>query len=304
MGFVDLQVNGYGGVDFNSDRLTPESMRCACDALRRDGVDSILATIITEKLDVMCARIAQLVQLAKQDKAVGAMIRGIHVEGPFISHEPGYVGAHPADAVIPASLDACKRLLDSGRGMVRLMTLAPEVDQRGQIVSHLVSKNVRVAAGHTNASADQLKTAIDAGLSLFTHLGNGCPMLLHRHDNIIQRALSFRTRLHYTFIADGVHVPMVALRNYIDLIGIDRCIVVTDAIAPAGLGPGRYTLGRRDLNIGPDRVARSPDGTHLVGSAMSMTMAVEKLERQLGLTAAQARQLVEANPLRIMQSKS
>lgn len=303
MGFVDLQVNGYGGIDFNSDRLTPESMRCACDALRRDGVESILATVITESLDTMCARISRIAQLAKQDKSIGEMIAGVHVEGPFIRAENGYVGAHPKDAVLPATIDACKRLLDSGRGMVRLMTLAPESDPAGRTIQYLVSKGVHVAAGHTNASIEQLKMAIDSGLSLFTHLGNGCPMQIGRHDNIIQRALSLRQHLTFTFIADGVHVPPFALRNYIDLAGIDRCIVVTDAIAPAGLGPGRYTLGRWDLNIGPDRVARSPDGSHLVGSAISMPMALANLEKQVGLTASQARQLVESNPRRILPSQ-
>ena len=114
----------------------------------------------------------------------------------------------------------------------------------------LAGAGVVVSAGHCDPSLDQLRAAIDAGLSMFTHLGNGCPMQLHRHDNVIQRALLAcrRPPLPWvSFIADGAHVPFFALRNYLKVVGFDRAIVVTDAIAPAGLGPGRYTLGRWDL---------------------------------------------------------
>ena len=131
---------------------------------------------------------------------------------------------------------------------------------------------------------------------MFTHLGNGCPMQMHRHDNIIQRALSLRDRLWLCFIADGVHVPFFALQNYLRLAGIDRAIVVTDAIAPAGLGPGRYTLGRWDLIIGDDMVARAPDGSHFVGSAITMKQSAANLRRALQLPDAVIRQLTGDNP--------
>jgi len=163
----------------------------------------------------------------------------------------------------------------------------------------LAGGGVVVSAGHTDASLDQLRAAIDAGLSMFTHLGNGCPMTMHRHDNIVQRALHLRERIWLCFIADGVHVPPVALKNYLDLAGTDRSIVVTDAIAPAGLGPGRYTLGRWDLTIGEDRVARSPDGSHFVGSATTMRVAHENL-RRFGLSDADCRALLCANPRRAL----
>jgi N-acetylglucosamine-6-phosphate deacetylase len=162
----------------------------------------------------------------------------------------------------------------------------------------LASQGVRVSAGHTDASLDQLLGAIDAGLTLFTHLGNGCPMQMHRHDNIVQRALSLSDRLRVMFIADGVHVPYVALRNYLRLCGMERTIVVSDAIAPAGLGPGRYTLGRWDLLIGADMVARAPDGSHFVGSAITMKQAYANLVGPVGLSEADAARLTRDNPMR------
>src|SRR5699024_3414430 len=129
MSFFDIQVNGYGGIDFNQDNLSLEDLHTACAALKRDGTDSILATIITEKLDKMQAYIARLVQLRQQDDLIKSVIAGIHVEGPFISPVDGYRGAHPKDAVLPATPDKANKLLEAGGGLVKLITLAPEHDK-------------------------------------------------------------------------------------------------------------------------------------------------------------------------------
>ena len=300
--YFDLQVNGYGGVDFNQDDLTAESLHTACEALAAAGVSGILATIITEQIDRMGDRLARLAALRESDPLAKRIIHGFHIEGPFISGELGYVGAHPADAVREANHDDMQRLLEAGAGLTRLITLAPERDASCTIIRELVAQQITVSAGHTNASLDQLRAAIDAGLSMFTHLGNGCPMLLHRHDNIIQRVLALRDRLMISFIPDGVHVHFTALKNYLDLVGLDRAIVVTDAIAPAGKGPGQYQLGRWNLNIGPDMVARAPDGSHLVGSAITMPRIWQNLTENLGLSVRQARKLTCENPRKAVQA--
>jgi N-acetylglucosamine-6-phosphate deacetylase len=296
--YFDLQVNGYGGIDFNQDDLTDENLHRACRKLRGDGVDGILATIISEHIDIMCARLARLAASRNKNPLARELIHGIHIEGPFLNETPGYHGAHPADAMKIAKLDDAKRLFDASQGLLRLFTLAPERDPGFATTSWLAKQNIIVSAGHTDASLDQLKAAIDAGLSLFTHVGNGCPMTgMHRHDNIIQRALHLHDRLWLCFIADLVHVPAVALKNYLELAG-ERAIVVTDAIAPAGLGPGRYTLGRWDLLIGDDMVARAPDGSHFVGSAITMKQNHENLRSRLGLSEQRCRQLLIDNPRR------
>ena len=294
--FFDLQVNGYGGIDFNQDDLTQEDLHQACAALERDGVQAILATIITEQLTRMEHRLRNLAALRERDPLARRLIAGFHIEGPFISDVPGYVGAHPADAVCDASPDVMKRLLDAAQGLTRLVTLAPERDLSCTTIALLASQNITISAGHTNASTDRLRAAIDAGLTLFTHLGNGCPMMMHRHDNIVQRVLALREELMISFIPDGVHVHFTALRNYLDLIGLDRAIVVTDAIAPAGMGPGQYQLGRWNLNIGEDMVARAPDGSHLVGSAITMPRVWNNLVQVMGFSEMQAQKLCCENP--------
>jgi N-acetylglucosamine-6-phosphate deacetylase len=121
-------------------------------------------------------------------------------------------------------------------------------------------------------------------------------MVMHRHDNIVQRALSLADRLWLCFIADGAHVPFTALGNYLKLAGYDRCIVVTDAIAPAGVGPGRYKFGRWDLVVGEDMVARAPDRSHFVGSGITMKQSAENLRTSLGVSEAMIRKLTFDNP--------
>ncbi|MDB5326103.1 MAG: N-acetylglucosamine-6-phosphate deacetylase [Phycisphaerales bacterium] len=300
-GYVDLQVNGYGGIDFNSDALTDEGLHDACKRLRADGVGRILATVITEELPVMCHRLSRLAALRDNDELACDVIAGFHIEGPFINESPGYRGAHPVDAIRPTDMDAAKRLLDAASGLARLVTLAPERDQGLQVTRYLARHGVIVAAGHCDPAMDELSAACDAGLTLFTHLGNGCPMQMHRHDNIIQRVLSMADRLMLCFIADGVHVPLFALTNYLRCAGIDRCIVVTDAIAAAGLGPGQYRLSRWKITVGDDLAARAPDGSHLVGSAMTMPQNAANLLTKMGLRAADVKRLLVDNPARLLR---
>ena len=296
MGFFDLQVNGYGGVDFNADDLDIDALESACRLMEADGVDAFLATIITDDLDKMASRIEALVRLREQSSTSKRLIAGLHIEGPFLSPEPGYRGAHPFAAIRPADVDEMSRLLDAGGGMIRLVTLAPEHDLDFRMTKMLAGQGVAVSAGHCNPTVDQLSAAIDAGVSMFTHLGNATPMQMHRHDNIIQRALSLSDRLWCCFIADGVHVDFPALKNYLRLVGPDRAIVVTDAVAPAGLGPGQYRYFGRDVKIGGDLVAMAPDGSHLIGSAVTMSRAFDNLVTMCGLSSERAMRLTSTNP--------
>jgi N-acetylglucosamine-6-phosphate deacetylase len=299
-GYVDLQVNGYADIDFNADELDAEAVAAVCRRLRGDGVAGILATVITAQLDTMCRRLANICRAREQDRAVADMIWGIHIEGPFLNEAPGYIGAHPATCARPADVDAAKKLLAAAGGIARIVTLAPERDDQGRVTRLLVEQGVRVSAGHCNPTLDQLRASIDAGLSLFTHLGNACPLTLPRHDNIIQRVLSLSDRLHIGFIADGVHVPFVALGNYLKCCGIDRAFIVTDAISGAGLGPGEYSLGDRRVVVDENLATWAADRSHLVGSACTMQRAAENLRQELRLEERAVRRLLIDNPMSIL----
>lgn len=288
-GWVDLQVNGYGGVDFNADELSLDDAFQVCQFLEIDGVASILPTIITAPFDLMIQRIKRLADWINGVPEIAAKFVGIHVEGPFINSQTGYVGAHPPQAVLPATVDAADRLISAGGGHVKLLTLAPECDHNFAVTGWLSDQRILVAGGHSDASMDQLNGAIDAGMKMFTHLGNGCPAMMHRHDNIIQRVLNASDRIAVSFIADGHHVPPLALKNFLNLVPDENIVIVSDAISAARLGPGDYQLSGQTVHVDEAGAAWSADRTHFAGSAStlpqmrsvlkSMSFADDRLDR-------------------------
>ncbi len=296
MHYFDLQVNGYGGVDFNGDDWSTERLAQVCERLRVDGVQGILATVITDSLPSMCRRLARLVAARELAPEVAETIAGIHIEGPFLNQQPGYIGAHPANAARPADPATMQQLLDAAGGLTRIVTLAPECDAGMKVTRMLSSQGIVVAAGHCDPSLDELDAAIDAGLTMFTHLGNGCPLHLHRHDNIIQRVLSRADRLWIGMIADGVHVPFFALQNYLRAASPNRCFIVTDAIAAAGQGPGTYQLGGQTVVVDEQLATWAADRSHLMGSAGTMPRTAQNLKQKLLLDEHQIEQLTWTNP--------
>ena len=297
---LDIQVNGYAGTDFNRDGLTAEALHHACECLREDGCSQILATFITDTIENLRSRISTLVELRERDPLAKEIIAGIHVEGPFTNPEKGYVGAHPPQCVKPANIEDAKLLLDAGQGLTKLVTLAPERDEGFKTSAFLASQGVVVSAGHCNPDLDTLRASTENGVTMFTHVGNGCPMLMHRHDNIIQRALALRDKLWLCFIPDGVHIDFFALQNYLRAAGMERSIFVTDAISASRLGPGKFTLAGWDIVIGEDLVARSPDGSHFVGSTVTVPRIKVNARDHLGLSEADLTALLDTNPRRAM----
>lgn len=299
-GYVDLQVNGYAGVDFNAGQLNAEEMLRACERIRSDGTERILATIITAPIEEMVVKIGRIATWLDQLPELADVIAGIHVEGPFLNPANGYVGAHPPDAVEMATVDLAARLVDSGRGWVRMLTLAPESDVEARVTRYLSDRGVVVAAGHCDASRDQLQQGIDQGLKLFTHLGNGCPSLLPRHDNIIQRVLSLSDQFMISFIADGHHVPVFALRNYLRCVPNDNIVIVTDAISAAGLGPGKYELSGQMVEVDEDGAAWAACRTHFAGCATTFPRMVEVLASGVEATDDEIQKWLRDNPARLL----
>ena len=302
--YFDIQVNGYGGVDYNQNDLTLEDLQLSCSKLKDDDVEGIFATIITADFQDMILRIRKIVDLREQDELVHKIIRGIHIEGPFLNSADGYRGAHPKAHILRPETDKLKELLDAADGLCRIFTLAPEIDINNLLIKYLHSCGIIISAGHCNPNLEELKSAIDAGLSMFTHLGNGCPQSLPRHDNIIQRVLSLKDDLKICFIADGIHIPFYALKNYIEIAGIENCIITTDAMAAAGAKAGRYTISNIELEVGEDRIVREPGKPNFAGSAIDMSSSAFNLKNEIGLTSEEVVQLTSFNPSLILKTKS
>ena len=297
-GYVDLQINGIGGIDFNESNLSALSWERALEWLAQDGTTDFLPTLITDSVDSLCLKLANLSRLceASVQKPEGACNAvGIHLEGPFLCDQVGYIGAHPKQHARPLELDALKRLVDAANGWIRLVTLAPECDPNGRGIEYLAQKDILIAAGHCNPSIDQLRRAIDSGLSLFTHLGNACPASIPRHENIIHRVLALRDSLRVTLIADGFHLPLWLLDSWVDWFGEDRVAIVSDAISAAGLAPGIYQLGQQKVAVGADGVPRSADQTHFVGSGATLGRMRNLCESHLSWSSERIEKLFKTN---------
>lgn len=281
-GLIDLQVNGFAGVDFQQDSLRPEDLLRAVQGLRCTGCTRFLLTLITDGWEQLLAKLQHLRQLRETTPALRAAIAGWHIEGPFLSSEPTYHGAHDPALMRDPTPDRIRALREATSDDVVLLTLAPE--RRGAIeaVALATSLGMKVSLGHTNASTACLREAVTAGASGFTHLGNACPQSLDRHDNILWRVLD-TPGLNITLIADKLHVSPPLFRIIHRLIPSDRIIYITDAMSAAGAPPGRYRIGRLELEVGEDRVVRHPGRTNFAGSSATPVEAVFHAAEMLGV---------------------
>ena len=271
-GLFDLQVNGFAGIDFNGPDLTPDRVCEALDRMRATGVTRCLPTLITSSFDTFAAHARVLAGVTD------ASIAGIHMEGPYIAPEDGPRGAHPRQHVTSASVDDFKRRQDAANGRILLVTLAPEVPAALELIEFLVAADVRVAVGHSAADPQRIREAIAAGATLSTHLGNGCASSLPRHPNLIWEQLASDSMMA-SVIVDGHHLPPATVTAMLRAKGIDRTILVTDAVAAAGCAPGRYTIGEVECEL--DEAGRvSLRGTpFLAGSALTLPRAIANTVR-------------------------
>jgi N-acetylglucosamine-6-phosphate deacetylase len=273
--WTDLQCNGFAGVDFNHPDTTPVEICQAIRAMWTTGCATVLPTVITNGPDQIEHLFRVLVKALEIDLAVRACVPGFHLEGPFINPQDGARGAHSLQHVRPPDSKLWRRWQRAAGGLIRLVTLAPEIPRALPFITRLVNEGVVVAIGHTMAGASEIQRAADAGASLSTHLGNGCPQVLHRHKNPVLAQLG-EDRLSATFIPDGIHLPPAVLRSFVRAKTSNRSIIVTDAMAAAGAPPGRYTLAGQTLKVGPDRIVRQPGQPNFAGSALTMNEAVAR----------------------------
>ena len=302
--YVDLQCNGYAGVDFNADAFEAEDLAHADFALRADGNASVLVTLITDDWQRLLARVRWWADELHRDRLPNSCFAGLHVEGPFLNPAPGTAGAHPAKHMLRPDARRIDELLEAGRGMIRVVTVAPEMDAENGYLSlrALTDAGVVVSAGHTAATLDELRGAIDSGLSMFTHFGNGRSLRMDRHDNIIQRVMHLRKQLHISLIADGQHIPAYVLRNYIDAVGTERSFVVTDAMAAAGRGPGRYALGPVDVEVTASGRAELVGGDGRLAGSVATMPGMRKVLQEIGLSDTECDRMMIDNPQHVLKT--
>ncbi len=296
-GFIDVQVNGFAGVDYNDPLAPVDEIARSIEAQFACGVTRLFPTVITGSVERMTGALRNLAR-ARSSLARGRALEAFHVEGPFISPEDGPRGAHPLAWVRPPDLDEFHRFQEAAEGAIRLFTLSPEWPEAPRFIEAMVRLGVVVSIGHTKAATAQIQDAVHAGATMSTHLGNGAHAILPRHPNYIWEQLA-EDRLAAGFIVDGIHLPPSFLKVALRAKGLERAVLVTDAVMPAGCAPGRYRLGEVDVELHADQSVRLAGGTRLAGSTLRMDAAIGNVMRLAGLTLREAVALATRNPARV-----
>jgi len=296
---LDLQVNGFIGVDFSAPDLTPEGFREAGHALVQRGVDLFLPTLITSSMETYERNLGIACRALEMDGELAAHIPGFHLEGPFLSPEPGAIGAHDPRWVHLPDCAAFDQLMAYAGGRVKLLTLAAEQPGADALARHAVSRGVAVSCGHQLAGAADLARVAEAGATALTHLGNGMPNMVNRHRNSVLAGLG-ETRLSIMFIPDGHHLPLEFLQMLSRLIPVSRLIATSDASPAAGLPPGRYHVLGNDAVLEPDGRLHNPEKQCLVGSSATLAACADVLRAIGCFTDAEVQQMVWDNPRRLI----
>lgn len=295
-GLVDLQVNGFAGVDFNDAGVTADAFDHACEAALRTGVTTFLPTLITATPQTLEARLAALDAAVAGSRLGRLMCPGYHLEGPFLNPAPGFRGCHPHEAMTAPDAGLIERLARVARRPILLVTCAPELEGGPAFVRALTDAGRVVAIGHSNLNFLQAREAAQAGATLSTHLGNGLAQEMRKLDNPIFAQLA-EDRLAACLIADGVHLPPEAVRVLIRAKGVDRAILVTDATAGAAAPEGDYTLGALTIRRMADGSVRDPATGGLAGAALTLDQAVRNVVAWGIVDVAAAAAMAGAHPL-------
>jgi len=225
-------------------------------------------------------------------------MEAFHVEGPHISPHDGPRGAHPARWVRPPDLEEFKRWQDAAQGNVRLVTLSPEWPEAPAYIDKLALEGVVTSIGHTRATRQQIQDAVSAGATLSTHLGNGADAALPRHPNYIWEQLA-EDKLAASFIVDGIHLPDSFLNVALRAKGVERSVLITDAVMPAMCAPGPYRLGEVEVELKEDQRVVLRGGTRLAGSSLRMDAAISNVMRAAKLSLTEAIAMATVNPARV-----
>jgi N-acetylglucosamine-6-phosphate deacetylase len=293
-------VNGFDGHDPNAADAEPRMTADMVRAMWRSGVSGGCITICTEAEAHMIRCLAAVAAACEADPLVAESVVGIHVEGPHIAREDGPRGAHPLRYVRPPDIAEYRRWQEAARGRIRIVTLSPEYDEAVAYIRAIVADGVVASIGHTAATGDQIRAAVDAGASWSTHLGNGAHALIQRHPNYIWDQLA-EDRLSAGFILDGQHLPPAVMKSAIRAKGVERSILVSDAVFVAGLPPGVYRLpdgAAVELNeTGRLELQGTP---YLAGAVAALPVSVGNAIRHASVSLAEASRMVSANPSRLL----
>ena len=297
-GLIDNQINGYANVDFSGNTLTTENILEAAKAIWRGGVTSFLPTLITNSHENLITNFRIFNEAIQSDKMLSGSIPGMHLEGPYISPVEGYRGCHPVQYIRKPSWEEFTEYQNASGRRIILVTIAPEIEGTMEFLKLCYQNEIVTAIGHSNASADQIKQAVENGVRLSTHLGNGCANFIHRHNNPIWPQLA-DDRLIPTIIADGHHLLPEEVQVFYKVKGPDNIILTSDVIYLAGMAPGRYKFGGSDVLLTPEGLLLNLEMNCLAGASFPLKKGVENIMNFTGCSLTKAIDIASRNVARI-----
>jgi len=297
-GLVDLQVNGYQGADFSDVGLTEEALVEACRAMIAAGTTAFLPTLITSLMEVYARNLPLIAKVMARPEFENRLL-GIHLEGPFLSPQEGARGAHTAEWMKAPDTALLDQLIEWAQGKLKLLTIAADLEGAAELARHATRRGVVVSLGHQMATEQHLEDLVRTGATALTHLGNGVPAMIPRHENTLWAALA-NDKLAASIIADGHHLPPALLKTIIRAKGPERCIVISDASPLAGLTPGPYESMGADVVLEANGLLHNPATGYMAGSSATLLACANHLA---GLDLVSTRELVAMtfdNPLRLI----
>jgi N-acetylglucosamine-6-phosphate deacetylase len=274
LGGVDLQINGALGLAFPEVEARDFSkLQTICEFLWRQGIDGFLPTLVTTSVENFQRSLAVIAEVMQKDEPQQAKILGVHLEGPFLNYHKR--GAHPAEYLLPLTIENIQRVIGDYASIVKVITLAPELDTTGDAIAYLHSLSITISLSHSQATADQAQRAFDRGATMVTHAFNAMPGLHHREPGLLGAAI-VHPGVWCGLIADGQHVCPTMLKILLQASGYEQKIfLVSDALAPLGLPDGTYPWDTRQITVS-NGTARLADGT-LAGTTLPLLVGVQNL---------------------------
>jgi N-acetylglucosamine-6-phosphate deacetylase len=298
-GLIDIQINGYKGYDFCGEDLQISDVLNVSHLVTEAGVTAYCPTITTNSHETILANLKTIAKAVNSLSKTHAQILGVHLEGPYISPESGPLGAHPRIYTRKPNWDEFTLYQEASEGLIRLVTLAPELDGAIDFISKLTASGVVVALGHHQASGEVIRNAVEAGAVLSTHLGNGAHSILPRHPNYLWEQIA-EDGLMASLILDGHHLPSSVVKIIYRVKGIEKIILISDVAFPAGLPEGRYQFMGLNVDVMRDGSICSTGTPYLAGSSLKLADALGMFIKYSGATFTEAVRAVTMNPAKLL----
>lgn len=290
-GFIDIHNHGNNGHD--SMEGTYEALESMSKYHIKNGVTGYLATPMTNPKENILKAIENAARYIQEKNDKGAKVLGIYLEGPYFSQEKK--GAQPSEYIKTPDIEELKMYIKEGKGNIKVVALAPEINNAKETITYLKEQGIKISAGHTNATYEETIEGIERGITQVTHLYNGMRSFTHREPGVIGAALTDE-RVYCEMICDGIHLHKAAMKMAVKMKGKDKIILISDAIMAAGLSDGEYELGGQKVFV-KDGEARLESGV-LAGSTLTLNRAVYNMVHLVGVPLKEAVQMASLNPAR------